>query len=94
MIKLKNIDRYYDSRFQRTFVLKGINLEIHAGEFVSVMGPSGAGKSTLLNIIGLLDEPNAGEYYLMDEPANQLNHDVDPEPCIPTCQGGFKPGNQ
>ena len=61
MIKLKDIDRYYDSKFQRTFVLKGIDLEINEGEFVSVMGPSGAGKSTLLNIIGLLDEPSAGE---------------------------------
>ncbi len=72
MIQLKNIDRYYDSRFQRTFVLKGINLGVNQGEFVSVMGPSGAGKSTLLNIIGLLDEPNAGEYYFFDEPVNQL----------------------
>lgn len=72
MIQLKNIDRYYDSRFQRTFVLKGINLEVRQGEFLTIMGPSGAGKSTLLNIIGLLDEPNAGEYFLLGEPAHQL----------------------
>ena len=65
MIELKKIDKYYDSRFQRTFVLKNINLEIEKGEFVSIMGPSGAGKSTLLNIIGLLDEPSAGEYNLL-----------------------------
>lgn len=73
MIKLKDIDRYYDSKFQRTFVLKGIDLEINEGEFVSVMGPSGAGKSTLLNIIGLLDEPSAGEYLFMDQPVQNLS---------------------
>ena len=64
MIHLTSIDKYYDSKFQRTFVLKGINLHIHEGEFVSIMGPSGSGKSTLLNIIGLLDAPSAGEYTL------------------------------
>lgn len=72
MISLKKIDKYYDSKFQRTFVLKGINLEIKKGEFVSIMGPSGAGKSTLLNIIGLLDEPSAGKYLLYEEPVLQL----------------------
>ncbi len=58
MIALKNIDKFYDSKFQRTFVLKDINLEVNEGEFLSVMGPSGSGKSTLLNIIGLLDTPS------------------------------------
>ena len=64
MIHLQNIDKYYDSKFQRTFVLKGINLDVNEGEFLSIMGPSGSGKSTLLNIIGLLDGPSAGEYSL------------------------------
>ncbi len=73
MIKLKNVYKYYDSKFQRTFVLKDIDLEIEEGEFVTVMGPSGAGKSTLLNIIGLLDEPSEGEYYFMEEPVQTLN---------------------
>ena len=64
MIQLTNIDRYYNSKFQRTFVLKAVNLEVKEREFVSIMGPSGSGKSTLLNIIGLLDAPSAGEYTL------------------------------
>jgi ABC-type lipoprotein export system ATPase subunit len=72
MIKLIDIDKFVDSRFQRTFILKGIDLEIEQGEFVTIMGPSGAGKSTLLNIIGMLDEPSQGEYYLLNEPVHKL----------------------
>jgi ABC-type lipoprotein export system ATPase subunit len=67
MIHLHNIDKYYDSKFQRAFVLKAVNMEVKEGEFVSIMGPSGSGKSTLLNIIGLLDAPSAGEYKLYDK---------------------------
>ena len=73
MITLKNIDKYYDSKFQRTFVLKNISLEVNEGEFLSIMGPSGSGKSTLLHIIGLLDHPSAGEYWLYDTNVTQLN---------------------
>jgi len=73
MITLKKIFKYYDNKFQRTFVLKDINLTIGEGEFVSIMGPSGAGKSTLLNIIGMLDEASEGEYLFLDQPAHQLN---------------------
>lgn len=62
MIRLKNIDKYVDARFQRVFILKGIHLHISQGEFVTLMGPSGVGKSTLLNILGLLDEDYDGEY--------------------------------
>ncbi|MBS1489010.1 MAG: ABC transporter ATP-binding protein [Bacteroidetes bacterium] len=72
MIKLSNIDKYIDSRFQRTFILKGIDLEVGQGEFVTIMGPSGAGKSSLMNIIGMLDEPSAGEYYFFDEPVHKM----------------------
>jgi ABC-type lipoprotein export system ATPase subunit len=73
MIVLKNIFKYYDSKFQRTFVLKDIDLKIAEGEFVTIMGPSGAGKSTLLNIIGMLDEPSEGEYLFLDQPAHAIN---------------------
>lgn len=73
MINLKNIDKYYDSKFQRSYVLKNIHLEVNEGEFLTVMGPSGSGKSTLLNIIGLLDSPSSGEYWLYDTDVAQFN---------------------
>ncbi|GET32696.1 ABC transporter ATP-binding protein [Prolixibacter bellariivorans] len=73
MISLKKIYKYYDNKYERTYILKNVNLEVAEGDFVSVMGPSGAGKSTLLNIIGLLDDPNEGEYFFLDQPAHQLN---------------------
>src|SRR5512145_488044 len=72
MITLKSIYKYFDSKFQRNFILKDIDLEVAEGEFISIMGPSGAGKSTLLNIIGLLDEPSEGEYFFLDKAVHKL----------------------
>jgi len=72
MIQLTDIDKYYQSRFRKTFILKGIDLTVEEGEFITIMGPSGAGKTTLLNIIGLLDPPSSGEYYLLDHPVHKL----------------------
>lgn len=72
MIKLSNIDKYVDSKFQRVFILKGIDLEIEQGEFVTLMGPSGAGKSTLLNIIGLLDDDYVGDYEFEGQLVNKM----------------------
>jgi len=73
MIELKNIDKTISSKFQKRFILKGIDLTIHEGEFVTIMGPSGAGKSTLLNIIGLLDDASAGTYTLNEEDLTSLS---------------------
>jgi putative ABC transport system ATP-binding protein len=61
MIHLKNIEKIYRTDTVETLALQNINLEIAKGEFLSIMGPSGCGKSTLLNIMGLLDEPTAGQ---------------------------------
>ncbi|MBR6932098.1 MAG: ABC transporter ATP-binding protein, partial [Bacteroidales bacterium] len=63
MIELKDINKTYNNG-QPLHVLKGINLEIERGEFVSIMGSSGSGKSTLLNILGILDNYDTGEYRL------------------------------
>ena len=73
MITLKNIERYYKQGPQKAWVLRDISLDINEGEFVTVMGPSGSGKTTLMNIIGMLDQPNNGEYYFFDEPVHKFN---------------------
>ena len=72
MIHLKNIFKWVNAGSNRTFLLKDINLDIQEGEFVSIMGPSGSGKSTLLNIIGMLDEPNEGEYDFLGQAVHKL----------------------
>ncbi|MFK8004788.1 MAG: ABC transporter ATP-binding protein [Saprospiraceae bacterium] len=73
MIQLKNLERYYKSGFQKSWVLKGINLNVKQGEFITIMGDSGAGKSTLLQIIGMLDAANKGEYNFFDEEVHRFN---------------------
>jgi putative ABC transport system ATP-binding protein len=67
MIELKNIFRWYNSGAARNFVLRDISLQIAQGEFVSIMGPSGSGKSTLLHVLGMMDEPNEGQYTFLDQ---------------------------
>jgi len=64
MLRLRNLHKSYEVGANRLHVLKGIDLDIAAGEFVSIMGSSGSGKSTLLNILGLLDAHDEGEYVL------------------------------
>ena len=64
MIKTNNLQKIFRTEEVETRALTEVNIEINKGEFVAVMGPSGCGKSTLLNILGLLDNPTSGEYYL------------------------------
>ena len=65
LIQLKNIHKSYPLDGFELEILKGINLQISAGEFVAIMGPSGSGKSTLMNILGCLDTPTSGHIYWM-----------------------------
>jgi ABC-type lipoprotein export system ATPase subunit len=73
LIRISNLERFYQTGPTRTWVLRRINVEIKEGDFITVMGPSGSGKSTLLNIIGMLDSGWAGEYHLLDHPVHKLN---------------------
>jgi putative ABC transport system ATP-binding protein len=66
MIKTRDIVKIFRTEEVETIALNKVSMEIKEGEFVAVMGPSGCGKSTLLNILGLLDRPTDGEYYLME----------------------------
>jgi ABC-type lipoprotein export system ATPase subunit len=73
MIELRNIERSYKNGHTETWVLRRISLTVQEGEFVTIMGPSGAGKSSLLNILALLDDGWAGEYWFGETPAHALN---------------------
>lgn len=73
MLVIQNLNKSYDTGKSKLHVLKGIDLTIDEGEFVSIMGSSGSGKSTLLNIIGILDEKDSGVYELDGIPIEHLN---------------------
>ena len=63
-IEIKNVGKVFRTDSVQTLALNNVSLRVADGEFVAVMGPSGCGKSTLLNILGLLDNPTTGEYFL------------------------------
>jgi putative ABC transport system ATP-binding protein len=75
IIQTKNIKRVFEVGSETVHALKGINLNVESGEFISIMGPSGSGKTTLMNIIGCLDTPSSGEYFLNNQLVNDLNED-------------------
>ncbi|GFZ32667.1 macrolide ABC transporter ATP-binding protein [Clostridium zeae] len=74
VISMNNIVKVYGKEI-KTEALKGIDLEIQQGEMVAIMGPSGSGKSTLLNIIGCIDSPTSGSYFLNGESVDKLTKD-------------------
>ncbi|MGC0120209.1 ABC transporter ATP-binding protein [Pseudoalteromonas piscicida] len=67
MIRVENLSRVYGSGETQVHALKSVSLEVMEGEFVAVMGSSGSGKSTLMNILGCLDSPTSGSYYLANQ---------------------------
>lgn len=75
LIELKNIIKTYNRGQDNEFkALKGVDLTIDKGEFVAIMGPSGSGKTTLMNILGALDTPSSGQYYLKGEDISKFNN--------------------
>jgi ABC-type lipoprotein export system ATPase subunit len=74
MIKLRNVEKFYETGAGRTYVLRRVNMDVREGEFISIMGPSGSGKTTLLSILGMLDSAWGGEFFLLGQPVHKLNH--------------------
>ena len=72
MLELKHIYKTYHMGKVEVKALTDVSLKISSGEFVAIMGPSGSGKSTLMHILGLLDRPDSGEYYLGGKKLNDL----------------------
>ena len=75
IIKTENLTKDYETGTQVVSALKGIDLSVEKGEFLSIMGPSGSGKTTLMNIIGCLDSPTDGSYYLNNKQVSKLDDD-------------------
>lgn len=72
MLRIEKLEKVFRTEEIETVALNGVSLQVNKGEFVAIMGPSGCGKSTLLNIIGLLDNPTGGEYYLDGKEVGKL----------------------
>jgi len=72
MLKIEELRKAFRTEEVETIALNGVSLEVNDGEFIAIMGPSGCGKSTLLNILGLLDNPTSGKYYLDGQEVGHL----------------------
>ncbi|MGD8726491.1 MAG: ABC transporter ATP-binding protein [Gemmatimonadales bacterium] len=75
IIRLRGLSREYRMDAETVHALRGIDLELHANEYVAIMGPSGSGKSTLMNLIGCLDTPTSGEYWLNGTEVSRMSDD-------------------
>ena len=75
LIRLNGVKKIYEVGVQKIEAVAGIDLEIERGEYVAIMGPSGSGKSTLMNLLGCLDTPSAGDYWLNDRKVSNLSDD-------------------
>ena len=73
LIDISGVTKRYQLGEQTVFALNGINLTIEKGEYVALMGPSGSGKSTLMNIIGCLDTPTSGDYWLNNKEVSKMS---------------------
>ena len=75
VIKTEDLAKVYEMGAEQVHALRGVNLEIRKGEYVAIMGPSGSGKSTLMNLIGCLDSPTSGKYWLAGRLVSDLDDD-------------------
>ena len=75
VIKTQELAKVYEMGSEQVHALRGVDLEIHKGEYVAIMGPSGSGKSTLMNLIGCLDSPSSGKYWLAGRLVSDLDDD-------------------
>jgi len=75
VIKTEGLTKVYEMGAEQVHALRGVDLEIRKGEYVAIMGPSGSGKSTLMNLIGCLDSPSSGRYWLAGKLVSELDDD-------------------
>ena len=75
MIRIRDLTRVYEMGTERILALRGVTLDIARNEYVAIMGPSGSGKCTMMNLLGCLDTPTSGEYWLNGEEVSRLSDD-------------------
>jgi putative ABC transport system ATP-binding protein len=75
LIKTEDLKKVYQMGSEEVHALRGVSFEIHRGEYVAIMGPSGSGKSTMMNLIGCLDTPSSGKYFLNSRLVSEMNDD-------------------
>ena len=75
LIRIQDLTREYQMGDERILALRGVTLDIVRNEYVAIMGPSGSGKSTMMNLLGCLDTPTGGEYWLNGQEVSRLSDD-------------------